>query len=127
MMVRRVDSTSFDEFVLKSDKPCVVKFYNKGCYLCRGLAPVFDTLAQKYANRLNFFTVDSEEDPEFSDVYLDGGVPTIRIFNKDIPSILIDYPEEPDGMTGYPRDYLDQWFYFYLVSYAVIKGGMKNE
>ena len=127
MIVKKLDSSNFDDLVIQSDKPCVVKFYNKGCHLCRALYPVFERLAEKYANRLRFFRIDSEDDPLFSDPYLDGGVPTIQIFSKGIPPVLIGYPEEPDEITGYPRDYLDQWLYFYLISYSVLKGAKHND
>jgi len=126
MIVKKVNSSNFDDLVLQSDLPCVVKFYSKGCYLCRSLHPVYERLAEKYANRLNFFRVNSEDDPKFSDVYLDGGVPTIQVFSKGIPPVLVEYPAEPDDITGYPRDYLDQWLYYYLISYDVLKGAKHN-
>ena len=71
--------------------------------------------------------VDSIEEEALSEPYLDGGVPTIQVFYKDIPAVLIEYPEDPNQVSGYSRDYLDQWLYFYLVSYSVIKDGIKND
>lgn len=126
-MIKKLNSDNFKSTLENSEKPCVVKFYSKDCYLCRGLAPVFDSVAHKYANRLNFYIVDSNKEAALSEPYLDGGVPTIQVFYKDIPSVLIEYPEEPNQVSGYSRDYLDQWLYFYLVSYSVIKGSLNND
>ena len=126
MLMKKVDSSNFDELILKSDKPCVIEFYSKGCHLCRALTPVMERLAVKYANRLKFFKINSDQEPSFSDEYLDGGVPTIQVFSKGIPPVLIEYPEKPDEITGYPRQYLDQWLYYYLVSYDVLKGAKSD-
>lgn len=129
MMVKKVDSSNFDDLVLSSHKPTVVKFYSRDCYLCRGLSPVFDTLASKYAHKLDFYKVDVDEDSELSEPYLDGGVPTIQIFYRDIPPVLIEYPQEDKihPVTGYAHDYLDQWLYFYLVSFSVLEKRFNNE
>ncbi len=127
MIVKRVDSSNFDNLVLKSKVPCVVKFYNKGCHLCSALHPIFENLADKYANKFKFFRVDTENEPEFSDEFLDGGVPTIQVFSSGIPPVLVEYPEDPDERTGYSKDYLDQWLYFYLVSYKVLQGAKNSE
>jgi thiol-disulfide isomerase/thioredoxin len=127
MIVRKVDSSNFAELVLNSDKPCVVSFYSKGCHLCRGLHPIYERLSEKYVNRLKFFKIDADAEPSFSDEYLDGGIPTIQLFSKDIPPVLIEYPEEPDELSGYSRKYLDQWLYFYLLSYTLLKGKKNND
>lgn len=126
-MIKKLDSSNFESTLKNSDKPCVVKFYSRDCYLCRGLAPVFDSISNKYANRINFYMVDSVKESDLSEPFLDGGVPTIQVFYKDMPPVLIEYPEEPNEVSGYPRDYLDQWLYFYLVSFAVIKERLDND
>ena len=126
-MTTKLNSTNFDVVIGNSKKPCVVKFYSRGCYVCRGLAPVYETLERKYGHKFNFYSVDTEESPDTSDPFLDGGVPTIQVFNTGMPPVLIEYPEEPNSVSGYSMDYLDKWLYFYLVSYSVIKGAKSNE
>ena len=59
---------------------------------------------------------------ELSELFLDGGVPTIRIFNETYPPVLLPYPEEPDPISGYSGEYLDKWLFHYLLSYSVMKG-----
>lgn len=129
MIVEKVNSSNFEQLVLNTETPVVVKFYSRDCYLCRGLSPVFEHLASKYGHKLKFYRIDIDDEQDLSEPYLDGGVPTIQIFYKDIPPVLVQYPEEEKAhpVTGYPSDYLDQWLYFYLVSFSIIKGAKSDD
>jgi len=120
-VIVELDSESFEREALNSIRPCIVKFHNKGCHLCAGLHPVFARLQKKYRQNMKFASIDTSKNYETAEQYLDGGIPTIRIFTKDYESVLVEYPEEPSPYTGYPADYLDNWIYNYLLSYFVLE------
>jgi len=125
-VIVELNSESFEREALNSIRPCIVKFYNTGCHLCAGLTPVFARLHKKYGQQMKFATMDTWNHGEVADQYLDGGIPTIRIFLKGYPSILVEYPEEPSPYTGYPEDYLDKWIYNCLLSYLAMEANKRE-
>ncbi|MEO7509836.1 MAG: thioredoxin domain-containing protein, partial [Pyrinomonadaceae bacterium] len=46
--VTEVSDNSFEQDVLKSDKPVLVDFWAAWCAPCRMLAPTVDAIAEKY-------------------------------------------------------------------------------
>ena len=121
MSVKKLNPDDFEQYVVNSLVPCVVKFYDKDCYLCRGLSTIYSDMSDKYGVDFNFFKIDISDDLEFSERYLDGGVPTIIIFiNSDVP-ILIEYPNQPDEQSGYGRDYLDKWLKHFRITIEALR------
>ena len=39
---------NFEDEILESDIPCLVKFSNRGCPLCLGMEDVYEALYSKY-------------------------------------------------------------------------------
>jgi len=111
---------NFNNLILKSKKPCFVRFGHDGCPLCANLKPAIRSLEEKYCEGIDFFLVDTTNNMETVQEYLDGGVPTIGIFNDGIFS-LIPYPEEPHYFTGYYEEDLDEHCYHYLLSLEIRK------
>ena len=116
-----LDSENFEREVLNSIRPCIVKFHNKGCHLCAGLHPVFAGLEKKYGLQMKFASMDTGSHGELAESYLDGGVPTVRIFLKGRPPLLVQYPEEPSVISGYTGDYLERWIHNVLAAYAYVE------
>lgn len=110
MTVRKIKPSDFDRYVVKSSVPSIVKLYDRDCPLCRGLNVIYSDLSDKYGVDFNFYKINIEDDMEFSERYMDGGVPTILLFISSHVPILIEYPDEPDDYSGYGRKYLDDWF-----------------
>ncbi len=75
-------SEMFNETVLNSDTPSIVKFETKWCGACKTMAPIYESLASKYLNKIKFTIVEADKLSELSDKYQIQGVPTF-IFFKD--------------------------------------------
>ena len=116
MPVRKLNPKDFNQYVVKSIMPSVVKLYDRDCPLCRGLNTIFSDLADKYAADFNFYKINIQDDMDFSERYMDGGVPTIILFLSSEVPILIEYPAEPDDYSGYGRVYLDNWLKHFKLS-----------
>jgi len=70
----------FDEQVMKADRPVVVDFQGKECPPCRLMEPILEELADEYANRAIFVSLDVEESPESARAHKVRGIPTFLFF-----------------------------------------------
>ena len=71
---------SFDEVVLKSDKPVLVDFWATWCGPCRMLGPVIEELATEYEGRVVVGKVDVDNNQEFAAKYGVRNIPTVLVF-----------------------------------------------
>ena len=65
-MALQITDASFDEVVLKSDKPVLVDFWATWCGPCRMLGPVIEELATEYEGRVVVGKVDVDNNQEFA-------------------------------------------------------------
>ena len=71
---------TFDQDVIKSDKPVLVDFTASWCGPCRMIAPIIEEMAAEYAGRAVIGKVDVDENPEISMNFGIRSVPTLMIF-----------------------------------------------
>ena len=74
-MALQITDASFDEVVLKSDKPVLVDFWATWCGPCRMLGPVIEELATEYEGK-----VDVDNNQEFAAKYGVRNIPTVLVF-----------------------------------------------
>ncbi len=74
-----VTDSEFDRFV-KDHPYVVVDFWAEWCAPCRAIAPTVEELAQKYAGRVTFGKVNSDENPRTVQQFMIMGIPTILFF-----------------------------------------------
>ena len=79
-MALQITDASFDEVVLKSDKPVLVDFWATWCGPCRMLGPVIEELATEYEGRLVVGKVDVDNNQEFAAKYGVRNIPTVLVF-----------------------------------------------
>jgi thioredoxin 1 len=60
---------NFENQVLESDVPWLVKFCNRGSDLCAVMDVVFESLSTKYGARLKLGTVDPQRQPELAELF----------------------------------------------------------
>jgi len=79
-MAERIDAASFEERVLKADKPVLVDFYSDTCIPCKRLNPQLTKLEEARAGELIVVKVNINFDTQ---VAVDNGVmaaPTLVLF-----------------------------------------------
>lgn len=79
-MAERIDASSFEERVLKADKPVLVDFYSDTCIPCKRLNPQLAKLEEARAGELDVVKVNINFDTQ---VAVDNGVmaaPTLVLF-----------------------------------------------
>jgi thioredoxin 1 len=81
MAIEVTDST-FDEVVLKSDKPVMVDFWAAWCGPCRMVAPIMDQLTAEYAGKAVIVKVDVDANQKFAAEYGVRNIPTVLVFKN---------------------------------------------
>lgn len=73
---------SFNTEVIKSSVPVLVDFWAPWCGPCRMMAPVLDSLAEKFDGKLKIVKVDTEEvdNRELAYKYQIQSIPNMKLF-----------------------------------------------
>ena len=80
--VVELTETSFDSSVLKSDKPVLVDFWAVWCGPCRQVAPVVESLAQKWGDRAVVTKLNVDDVPSVAERYGIMSIPTLMLFKN---------------------------------------------
>jgi thioredoxin 1 len=80
-----VDDNSFDEIVLKAEKPFLVDFWAPWCAPCRAVAPIVEDLAGEYEGRVGFGKVNVDENVKVATQYGIQSIPTLLVFKDGKP------------------------------------------
>ncbi|MFK5959604.1 MAG: thioredoxin [Lutibacter sp.] len=81
-MALEVTDVTFDEVVLKSDKPVMVDFWAAWCGPCRMVAPIMDQLTAEYEGKATIAKVDVDANQEFAAKYGVRNIPTVLVFKN---------------------------------------------
>jgi len=101
-LIKEVTDATFDELVLKSDRPVVVDFWAAWCGPCRMVAPEMEKIAEKYKGSVQVVKVDVDANPRLSQMFGIMSIPTIAFFAPG---------ETPVGVVGFrPSEQLEQAF-----------------
>ncbi len=78
----QVSDESFEDEVLKADKPVLVYFGAEWCGPCKMLKPIIERLADECVDKLKVVKVDIDKAQEVTSRYGIRGVPTLVIFRN---------------------------------------------
>ncbi len=76
-----VSDTTFEQEVLKSDKPVIVDFWAPWCGPCKILGPRFEELSNEMTN-IKFCKVNVDDNQNTAEKYEIRSIPSLIIFNK---------------------------------------------
>jgi thioredoxin 1 len=80
--VRSVNSATFDEVVLRSEKPVIVDFWAPWCAPCRAVAPVVEQIAAMREGSYVVVKCNIDESPDIAQRYDVKSIPMIGLFRK---------------------------------------------
>jgi thioredoxin 1 len=75
-----VTDGSFDDDVLKSDKPVVVDFWAEWCGPCKMIAPALEEIANELGDKVTVAKVNIDDNPKTPAAYGVRGIPTLMLF-----------------------------------------------
>ena len=77
-----ITTNSFENDVLRADKPVLVDFWAQWCPYCRRIAPAFDKVGEQYADTLIAGKINYDEEPQLIQRFGIDTIPTLLLFKN---------------------------------------------
>jgi thioredoxin 1 len=80
--IKHVSDDTFEQDVLKSDKPVLVDYWAEWCGPCKMIAPILDEVAGSYGEKLQVAKMNVDENREIPAKFGIRGIPTLMLFKN---------------------------------------------
>ena len=80
--ILHISDESFEEEVLKAEKPVLIDYWAEWCGPCKMIAPVLDEVATEYADRVKVVKLNIDDNPQTPPKYGIRGIPTLMVFKN---------------------------------------------
>ena len=79
-LIKHISDATFEADVLKADKPVLVDYWAEWCGPCKMIAPILDTIATEYKDKLRVVKLNIDENPKTPPKFNIRGIPTLLLF-----------------------------------------------
>lgn len=76
------DTETFDQEVLKSDRPVLVDFWAPWCAPCRMVGPIVEELATEFSGKVKIGKLNTDDHPKIAQRYRIMSIPTLILFQN---------------------------------------------
>jgi thioredoxin 1 len=80
--IKHVSDDTFEQDVLKADKPVLVDYWAEWCGPCKMIAPILDEVAGSYGEKLQVAKMNVDENREIPAKFGIRGIPTLMLFKN---------------------------------------------
>ncbi|KYH28857.1 MULTISPECIES: thioredoxin [Clostridium] len=96
-MVREINSRNFIQEVINSEQAVLVDFWAPWCGPCRMLGPVIEELSEDMGDKVKFFKMNVDENPEIASKYRISSIPNVMIFkNGEVVENMVGFRPKQD-------------------------------
>ncbi len=85
--ITEISDETFEQEVLKSDKPTLVDFWAPWCGPCKAIAPFLEELSIAYSDRIKFTKMNVDDNPKTPGKLGIRSIPTLIIFKNGKPQV----------------------------------------
>ena len=104
MALFEITKDNFQQEVLESDKPVLVKFWAPWCGYCRRLEPAIQRLSEELEGTVRFAGANTDETPELAQEYSIEVIPTLILFQKGKASAPLINPPSQDAIKQWLKE-----------------------
>jgi thioredoxin 1 len=85
-MTTTATETTFEQEVLKSDKPVIVDFWAEWCGPCHAVSPILERIVDERGDELRLVKVNIDEEPALAIRFGVQSIPTMILFKDGEPA-----------------------------------------
>jgi len=79
-LIKKVTDASFEDDVLKAEKPVLVDYWAEWCGPCKAIAPILEDVAKDFKGRLQIAKLNVDENRAVPGKFGIRGIPTLMLF-----------------------------------------------
>lgn len=93
--IPETSDATFEQDVLKSDKPVLVDFWAPWCGPCKAVGPILEEIAGQHGDRLGFVKLNIDENPATAAKYGITSIPTMNVYSggEVVKSVMGAHPK----------------------------------